>query len=264
MFDYVLVRARRRSFCITVSQGGKVEVRVPYYASERAAREFVNSKSEWVEKCLKKNADCIFPPKVERGAEFFIAGKPYVLYFYSGRKPALKGENYLLIKLPQNFETGAEPADEKYLLTDGKRAATEKANVEAKSSNVSAERANVAAGEQQIKNKLFLKAAAKIFLPYVKMRTREIANFLGYEYKSVRVGYAKTRWGSCGGDNSIIYSVYLGLLPQELIDYVILHELTHTKVKNHGRDFWRLVCGAMPNAKEKREKLKKYSPYLSI
>ena len=230
-----MVRARRRSFCITVSQNGKVEVRVPYYASERAAREFVNSKSEWVEKCLKKNADCIFPPKVERGAEFFIAGKPYVLYFYSGRKPVLSDKNYLYVKISAAREIDAI-----------KIPAAREIDVERE------------------KSKAFLKSAAKIFLPYAEKRTREIADFLGYEYKSVRVGYAKTRWGSCGGDNSIIYSVYLGLLPQELIDYVILHELTHTKVKNHGRDFWRLVCGAMPNAKEKREKLKKYSPYLSI
>lgn len=224
MFDYVMVRARRRSFCITVSQNGKVEVRVPYYASERAAREFVNSKSEWVEKCLKKNADSFFPPKTESGAEFFIAGRPYTIYFYSGRKPVLSDKNYLFVKIPAAREIDVE----------------------------------------REKSKAFLKSAAEIFLPYAEKRTREIADFLGYEYKSVRVGYAKTRWGSCGGDNSIIYSVYLGLLPQELIDYVILHELTHTKVKNHGRDFWRLVCGAMPNAKEKREKLKKYSPYLSI
>ena len=235
MFDYVLVRARRRSFCITVSQGGKVEVRVPYYASERAAREFVNSKSEWVEKCLKKNADCIFPPNVERGAEFFIAGKPYVLYFYSGRKPVLSDKNYLYVKISAAREIDAI-----------KIPAAREIDVERE------------------KSKAFLKSAAKIFLPYAEKRTREIADFLGYEYKSVRVGYAKTRWGSCGGDNSIIYSVYLGLLPQELIDYVILHELTHTKVKNHGRDFWLLVCNAMPDAKEKREKLKKYSPYLSI
>lgn len=235
MFDYVMVRARRRSFCITVSQGGKVEVRVPYYASERAAREFVNSKSEWVEKCLKKNADSFFPPKAESGAEFFIAGRPYTLYFYSGRKPVLSDKNYLYVKISAAREIDAI-----------KIPAAREIDVERE------------------KSKAFLKSAAKIFLPYAEKRTREIANFLGYEYKSVRVGYAKTRWGSCGGDNSIIYSVYLGLLPQELIDYVILHELTHTKVKNHGRDFWQLVCGAMPNAKEKREKLKKYSPYLSI
>ena len=235
MFDYVMVRALRRSFCITVSQNGKVEVRVPYYASERAAREFVNSKSEWVEKCLKKNADSFFPPKAESGAEFFIAGRPYTLYFYSGRKPVLSDKNYLYVKISAAREIDAI-----------KIPAAREIDVERE------------------KSKAFLKSAAKIFLPYAEKRTREIANFLGYEYKSVRVGYAKTRWGSCGGDNSIIYSVYLGLLPQELIDYVILHELTHTKVKNHGRDFWRLVCGAMPNAKEKREKLKKYSPYLSI
>lgn len=224
MFDYVMVRARRRSFCITVSQNGKVEVRVPYYASERAAREFVNSKSEWVEKCLKKHADSFFPPKAESGAEFFIAGRPYTLYFYSGRKPVLSDKNYLFVKIPAAREIDVE----------------------------------------REKSKAFLKSAAEIFLPYAEKRTREIADFLGYEYKSVRVGYAKTRWGSCGGDNSIIYSVYLGLLPQELIDYVILHELTHTKVKNHGRDFWLLVCNAMPDAKEKREKLKKYAPFLSI
>ena len=235
MFDYVLVRARRRSFCITVSQGGKVEVRVPYYASERAAREFVNSKSEWVEKCLKKNADSFFPPKAESGAEFFIAGRPYTLYFYSGRKPVLSDKNYLYVKISAAREIDAI-----------KIPAAREIDVERE------------------KSKAFLKSAAKIFLPYAEKRTREIADFLGYEYKSVRVGYAKTRWGSCGGDNSIIYSVYLGLLPQELIDYVILHELTHTKVKNHGRDFWLLVCNAMPDAKEKREKLKKYSPYLSI
>lgn len=235
MFDYVMVRARRRSFCITVSQNGKVEVRVPYYASERAAREFVNSKSEWVEKCLKKNADSFFPPKTESGAEFFIAGRPYTLYFYSGRKPVLSDKNYLYVKISAAREIDAI-----------KIPAAREIDVERE------------------KSKAFLKSAAKIFLPYAEKRTREIADFLGYEYKSVRVGYAKTRWGSCGGDNSIIYSVYLGLLPQELIDYVILHELAHTKVKNHGRDFWLLVCNAMPDAKEKREKLKKYSPYLSI
>ena len=235
MFDYVMVRARRRSFCITVSQNGKVKVRVPYYASERAAREFVNSKSEWVEKCLKKNADSFFPPKTESGAEFFIAGRPYTLYFYSGRKPVLSDKNYLYVKISAAREIDAI-----------KIPAAREIDVERE------------------KSKAFLKSAAKIFLPYAEKRTREIADFLGYEYKSVRVGYAKTRWGSCGGDNSIIYSVYLGLLPQELIDYVILHELTHTKVKNHGRDFWLLVCNAMPDAKEKREKLKKYSPYLSI
>lgn len=219
-----MVRARRRSFCITVSQNGKVEVRVPYYASERAAREFVNSKSEWVEKCLKKNADSFFPPKTESGAEFFIAGRPYTLYFYSGGKPVLSDKNYLYVKISAAREIDVE----------------------------------------REKSKAFFKSAAEIFLPYAEKRTREIADFLGYEYKSVRVGYAKTRWGSCGGDNSIIFSVYLGLLPQDLIDYVILHELTHTKVKNHGRDFWLLVCNVMPDAKEKREKLKKYAPFLSI
>ncbi|MFP4665078.1 MAG: M48 family metallopeptidase [Bacteroidales bacterium] len=59
--------------------------------------------------------------------------------------------------------------------------------------------------------------------------------------QSVRITSAKTRWGSCSSKNKLNFSLYLMMLPDELIDYIILHELAHTVHKNHGPHFYALL-----------------------
>ena len=79
---------------------------------------------------------------------------------------------------------------------------------------------------------------AKVFLP---QRVRTLANQHQFRFKSVHVKNAKTRWGSCSYDNKINLNLHLMRLPEHLRDYVILHELCHTQVKNHSQDFWDLM-----------------------
>jgi len=97
---------------------------------------------------------------------------------------------------------------------------------------------------------------ASAFLP---VRTVELADKFGFSCGRVTVREAKTRWGSCSGENNISLNIYLMQLPDELIDYVILHELCHTKVKNHSSKFWDLLRKVAPKSDIYRKEMKKYS-----
>ncbi len=68
----------------------------------------------------------------------------------------------------------------------------------------------------------------------------------------------KTRWGSCSSQNNISLNRYLVFLPKELMDYVIIHELVHTKVKNHGKEFWQLLETHYPDYKNAVKALRKF------
>jgi predicted metal-dependent hydrolase len=102
----------------------------------------------------------------------------------------------------------------------------------------------------------FLKKDAKRVLP---TRLKELASNHKFEYDSVKIQSSKTRWGSCSTNRSINLSFYLMLLPQHLIDYVLLHELCHTIEMNHSVKFWKLMDGVTDGkSKILRAQLKNY------
>jgi len=79
---------------------------------------------------------------------------------------------------------------------------------------------------------------AKAFLP---ARVKELAELHGFVYQSVFVKKLKSKWGSCSSVGNINLNIWLMLLPDYLIDYIILHELAHTREHNHGAGFWKLL-----------------------
>jgi hypothetical protein len=89
-------------------------------------------------------------------------------------------------------------------------------------------------------------------------RTIELAKQHGLTHNRVTVRNQKTKWGSCSSKDNISLNIQLTLLPQELMDYVILHELAHTKVKNHSPAFWQELDKYVANSKTVDAKLKHY------
>ena len=81
----------------------------------------------------------------------------------------------------------------------------------------------------------------------------------GFNYNRVFIKNQKTRWGSCSAKNNINLNISLVRLPEELIDYTILHELVHTRVKNHSRRFWDQMDKLLGDAKKLDRKLSEYS-----
>ncbi len=90
-------------------------------------------------------------------------------------------------------------------------------------------------------------------------RLEELAKIHNFKYARVSIRNQKTKWGSCSAKNNISLNINLVRLPDELRDYVISHELVHTRIKNHSKKFWsELDKVAGGSAKELSKKLRKY------
>jgi len=111
--------------------------------------------------------------------------------------------------------------------------------------------------QEFIKNTLIdvMRWEAKIYLP---KRLKELADKHGFKYQNVSIKNASTRWGSCSSVNNINLNLHLMRVPEHLIDYVLLHELAHTVVKNHGEKFWLLLEQCYPNARKADKEMNKY------
>lgn len=105
-----------------------------------------------------------------------------------------------------------------------------------------------------------LRKEAEALLP---QRLEALASQTGFTYASVNVKQLKSRWGSCNSQKEITLNLFLMQLPWHLIDYVLVHELTHTKVMQHGAPFWREMERHLPRARELRKQMGTYHPILS-
>ncbi len=89
-------------------------------------------------------------------------------------------------------------------------------------------------------------------------RLEEMAGEHGLTYNRVFIRNQRTRWGSCSAKNNINLNMKLIRIPVELRDYVLLHELVHTRIKNHRQDFWQEMERLLPEAKKLDKRLRAY------
>jgi predicted metal-dependent hydrolase len=111
--------------------------------------------------------------------------------------------------------------------------------------------------QEFIKNTLVdvMRWEAKAYLP---KRLKELADQHGFKFENVSIKNASTRWGSCSSVNNINLNLHLMRVPEHLIDYVLVHELVHTVVKNHGEKFWMLLEQCYPNARKADKEMNNY------
>lgn len=90
-------------------------------------------------------------------------------------------------------------------------------------------------------------------------RLDDLAKTHGFSYNRVFIRNQKTRWGSCSSKNNISLNVKLVRLPAKLSDYVIIHELVHTRIKSHNRKYYNKLDQIVNDRKSLDQKLKKYA-----
>lgn len=93
-------------------------------------------------------------------------------------------------------------------------------------------------------------------------RLEELAGKHGFKYNKVFIKNQKTRWGSCSSLKNLSLNYKIALLPGRLMDYILLHELVHTRHANHGRQFWDELTRIVGDAKALDRELNEYSHLL--
>ena len=218
--QYNIIRSKRKTIAIRITQEAAVEIRAPLRISDSEIRSIILGKKEWIENQMRARMQInerrrIF--KLDYGVPALLRGKEYYIRSREGNLYGFDGECFFM------------PAD-----LDG----------------------------TQIKLtmiEIYKQMAKKILTE----KTMDFAGKANLFPSAVGITSAKTRWGSCSGKNSINFSWCLIMASDEVIDYVVLHELAHIREHNHGRRFWKFVSALMPDYKQREEKLKKLQKVLA-
>jgi len=102
----------------------------------------------------------------------------------------------------------------------------------------------------------FYKEEAKQFLPLL---VEKWSGKMALVPTSIRFRKTKRQWGSCSGKNILSFNTMMMKLPQDVIQYIVVHELAHIQHKHHQKSFWKLVETYMPDYKQHITELKKYT-----
>jgi predicted metal-dependent hydrolase len=210
-------RKRRKTISLQISDKSELVIAAPYFTPIGEINRFVQEKQNWIHKAIQKHKEEVIRNK----AKEYITGETF--YYL--------GESFPL-------ETFFEQNERKGLVFWGNRFYLNTTD----------------AAEEGISYfASWYKKKAKIhFRQRVDFYSRE----LNLRAKSVKITSANKRWGSCSADNNLSFGFRLIMAPQDIIDYVIVHELMHIKEKNHSAAFWKLIEVVMPEYKVHRRWLK--------
>ena len=92
----------------------------------------------------------------------------------------------------------------------------------------------------------------------ITKRVSYFARLMGVSYRNITIREQKTRWGSCSSAGNVNFNYQLYYLPDELLDYVVVHELAHRRHMNHSKEFWSEVARYCPDYRARRKQLKEY------
>lgn len=215
---------KAKNISIKIKPFEGILVTVPMLVSFKLAEDFVKTKIKWINKNLNK------VQKQEQSYTFFSANSSF--------KTRSHLVNITTTELSKNT-VHIENTNVKVLIS--------------KKLSISSEE-----NQLYIRN-IILEIWRKEAKEYLPKRVKALAIDHDFNYQKLTIKNTKSRWGSCSFDNNINLSLHLMRISNELIDYVILHELVHTKVKNHSSKFWETLEKHCPNSKILDKELKKYS-----
>lgn len=227
VINYRIIKSNRKTMAIQISKTGEVSVRLPSYVSFSSGHELILKNKNWVFEKQKKISvlSPAFHPRIWRdGSEVLLFGKTRILHLQSD----FTRKSFLVEESPSHLIlTGPWPAGE------------------SKDS------------QNEVKTLLYQWYRNRAG-QYLKEKTAAWSQIMRIDYGRISIRDQATRWGSCSGKGNLNFNWRLILLPEELADYVVVHELAHRFQMNHSKAFWSIVEKEIPDYLSRRKKLRTY------
>ena len=239
--------ARRRHVHVMVDDEGELLVRAPWRYSLDEAVEVIREHGRWVEDTLRTSR------AMRRKRPTLVPGS---------RLPLLDEQLVLVVHQQAQIPLLPEMQERKEPLSKGTDFLRSPAGTVYRSKQRLCVEPNRIGFEvlRELLEGWFRQQAAR-FLPE---RLDRLAEELAVRPARVRIRSQKTRWGSCSSDGEISLNWRLVLLPSELADYILVHELCHLRHMDHSSGFWSLVATLVPDHAIKRERIAALQPALAL
>lgn len=229
MIDYQVVRsARRKTLSLQVKQG-KVVVRAPHHVDPHFIQALVQQKSAWLKAKIVEQAQC------QQLVFSFTDGDTLLLFGQAVRLQVIfakKADTYL--------SAHSEQTPQLTLVM------TERQQI--KSHDPQALRCAV---KKQLEG--YFKAQAQAL---IIARVEHFSALTQLHAKAINIRQYRARWGSCNSRGELSFNYLMMMLPVEVIDYIVVHELCHLAFLNHSADFWQLVAEHFPRYLQAKQWLK--------
>lgn len=227
IYKYTIVRSKRKSVAISVNEDKKIVVKIPPYFPAAEVERLVAGKAEWI---AKKYEEAAIEQKsrpvheFKTGEEFYYRGKP------------------LMLNLIVN--------------TDRKRIMVKKQAGKLLVVSFSSEKEVI----KEAIIRWYREQAREILTD----KTTYFQRFVGEPVGEIRIKEQKSRWGSCSGKGNLNFNWKIIMAPDEIIDYLVVHELCHLLHMNHSKEFWSSVEAILPDYKIREKWLKKNGTLLTL
>lgn len=225
MIPYTIARSRRRSLAATVTAGGALAIKAPYLLPDFLVRRFLHSKAAWIINKVEERQ------RIQQTSESVRYENGELIHFFD------KMVLIMVTESDQTKRTRLYYIDNTFQIILKPGLAPSKRQKEIKESIHNWYRKN-------IKDEL-------------ERRVNHYAQIMNASFNNIYVKDVSSHWGSCSIRRNLNFNYRLAMIPVELADYVIIHELCHLTEMNHSADFWNLVGKYLPDYKLKRSRLKK-------